>query len=373
MKMPIVSAYNKFGFELFRQLLGQDQDQNIFASPFSVATALAMAYNGAAGETEQAMAHTLGLTGMSLSEVNQASAALFENLRSSDPKVQLDIANSLWARQGIEFRPDFLARNRQFFGATISRLDFSDPQCAATINHWVDTQTQGKIKQIVGQIAPDTVTFLINAVYFKGKWQVEFDKKLTRDDTFHPLDGAPKKVSMMSQSGRYPYYQGESFQAVSLPYGEGHISLYLFLPDQDTPLKEFFTQLNDQNWGRWLTQFRPMQGSIKLPRFKVEYDRQLNELLKALGMTVAFDRDRADFSRMRVERDLFIQQVKHKAVAEVNEEGTEASAATSVGIGITSVLTPTPFTFVANRPFFMAIRDERTGTILFLGAVMEPK
>jgi serpin B len=373
MKMSIVSAYNMFGFELFRHLVGQDQDQNIFASPFSVATALAMTYNGAAGETAQAMGHTLGLTGMSLAQVNQASAALFKDLRSSDPRVQLDIANSLWARQGIEFTPDFLERNRQFFGATITALDFRDPQCTATINHWVDTQTQGKIKQIVGQIAPDTVMLLINAVYFKGKWQVEFDKKLTRDDIFHLLDGTQKKVAMMSQSGRYPYYQGERFQAVSLPYGEGPTSLYLFLPDQGTPLKEFFKQLNDQNWDGWLTRFRPMQGSIKLPRFQLEYDRQLNEALKALGMTIAFDRDRADFSRMRVERDLFIQQVKHKAIVEVNEEGTEASAATSVGIGITSVLTPKPFTFVANRPFFMAIRDERTGTILFMGAVMEPK
>jgi serpin B len=178
---------------------------------------------------------------------------------------------------------------------------------------------------------------------------------------------------MMSQSGRYPYYQAERLQAVSLPYGEGHTGLYLFLPDPGTPLKDFFQQLNDQNWNEWLTQMRPTQGSIKLPRFKLEYDRQLNEALEALGMTVALDRDRADFSRMRVERDLFIQKVQHKAVVEVNEEGTEASAATSVGIGITSALTPKPFAFIANRPFFMAIRDERTSTILFMGAVMEPK
>jgi serpin B len=319
------------------------------------------------------MAHTLGLIGISLAEVNQASAALFKDLQSSDPKVELDIANSLWARQGIEFKQDFLEHNRQFFAAAITTLDFSDPQCAATINRWVDTSTKGKIKQIVGQIAPDTVMFLINAVYFKGNWQVEFDKKLTRDDTFHLLDGTQKKVPMMSQSGSHPYYRGEKFQAVSLPYGEGHTSLYLFLPDQGTPLKDFFKQLNDQNWDGWLTRFRRMQGNIKLPRFNLEYDRHLNESLKALGMAVAFDRDRADFSRMRVERDLFIQQVKHKAVVEVNEEGTEASAGTSVAIGITSAPVPTPFTLVADRPFFVALRDERTGTILFMGAVIEPK
>jgi serine protease inhibitor len=266
-----------------------------------------------------------------------------------------------------------LERNRQFFDAAITTLDFSDPQCAATINRWVDTSTKGKIKQLVGQIAPDTVMLLINAVYFKGKWQVEFDKKLTRDDTFHLLGGKQKKVPMMSQSGRYPYYRGEKFQAVSLPYGEGHTSLYLFLPDQGTLLKDFFKQLNYQNWNGWLTRFRRMQGNIELPRFNLEDDRHLNESLEALGMAVAFDRNRADFSRMRVERDLFIQQVKHKAVAEVNEEGTEASAVTSVGIGITSAPVSRPFTFVADRPFFMALRDERTGTILFMGAVMEPK
>jgi serine protease inhibitor len=296
-----------------------------------------------------------------------------KDLQSSDPKVQLDIANALWARQGIEFTPDFLERSHQFFGAAITTLDFSDPQCVATINRWVDTSTKGKITQIVGQIAPDTVMFLTNAVYFRGKWQVEFDKQLTRDETFHLLDGTQKQVPMMAQSGRYPYYRGEKFQAVSLPYGEGRTSLYLFLPDQGTPLKDFFTQLTYQNWEGWLTRFHRMQGTIKLPRFTLEYDQQLNEALKALGMAVAFDRDRADFSRMRIERDLFIQQVKHKAVAEVNEEGTEAAAATSIGIGITSAPISGPFTFVADRPFFMTLRDERTGTILFMGAVIEPK
>jgi serpin B len=370
----LIAANNEFGFNLFNQLRRQEADKNVFLSPLSVATALEMTYNGAAGETERAMARTLKLDGISLAEINQASAELMKSLSLADPKIELAVANSLWARQGVRFKEDFLARNRQFFGAEVASLDFASPQAVAKINGWVSANTKGKIAKIIDRIDAQQVMFLINAVYFKGLWQRKFDKTLTKTEPFHLLGGGQKPMPMMSQSGSYRYLRGEKFQALSLPYGKGGVSLYLFLPDRGLSLNDFLKSLSYQKWEQWMGSFRNTPGDVKIPRFKLDYERQLNDPLKALGMEVAFTAGRADFSGMRAERDLFISEVKHKAIVEVNEEGTEAAAATSVGISVTSVRpTPQRFTFIADRPFLMAICDERTGTILFMGAVMEPK
>ncbi len=374
MNSNLAAASNAFGFDLFQRLQHEAANKNVFLSPLSVTVALAMTYNGAAGETKNAMARALKIEGMDQAELNRASAELLKALKSSDPKIELAIANSLWARDGVRFKDDFLARNRQFFGAEISTLDFKNPQSAATINRWVNDNTKGKINRIIDRIDPQQVMFLINAVYFKGQWQKSFDKKLTKDEPFYLLGGQQKQVPMMAQSGKYLYYRGDKFQAVSLPYGDGGAYLYLFLPHEESSLADFLKGLSYQKWEGWLNSFRSTPGEVKLPRFKIDYEKTLNDALKDLGMGVAFNARQADFSGMRAERDLFISEVKHKAVAEVNEEGTEAAAATSVGIAVTSAIqTQQPFTFIADHPFLMAIRDSKTGAILFMGAVMEPK
>jgi len=373
MDTRLKAANNEFGFNLFNQLNQQDQDKNIFVSPLSIATALAITYNGAAGETAQAMARSLKLEGMSLAEINEASAALLNRLKSTDPKVELAIANSLWARYGSEFKADFLARNRQFFGAEIATLNFGDPQAVVAINRWVNANTKGKIPKIIEHLDAQTVMLLVNVVYFKGQWQIKFDKALTKNEPFHLPAGQQKQVPMMLQSGSYQYLRGERFQAVSLPYGNSGVSLYLFLPDAELSLRDFLQGLSYQKWEQWLPQFRRTPGDIKLPRFKLEYDRDLNESLKVLSMAEVFDPAKADFTAMRAQRDLFIQQIKHKAIVEVNEEGSEAAAATSGIFGVTSVRTqPQRFNFIADHPFFMAICDERTDTVLFMGAAVEP-
>jgi serpin B len=333
-----------------------------------------MTYNGAAGETKNAMARALKIEGMSLDELNRASAELLKALKSSDPKIELAIANSLWARGGVRFKEDFLARNRQFYGAEISTLDFSTPQSVETINRWVKDNTKGKISQIIDRINADQVMFLINAVYFKGKWQKEFEKTLTKEQPFHMPGGQQKPVPMMAQSGSYLYHRGDKFQAISLPYGKGGVSLYLFLPDKGSSLDDFLKGLSYRKWEEWINNFNDTPGDVKLPRFKLDYEKTLNESLNAMGMGVAFNPREADFSGIRPERDLYISEVKHKAIVEVNEEGTEAAAVTSVGVTATSIQAPKQrFTFVADRPFLMAIRDSQTGAILFMGAVMEPK
>jgi serine protease inhibitor len=372
--MRIAAANNQFGFDLFNQLKLQDKDKNIFFSPLSVAFALAMTYNGAAGVTKEEMERALKLSGMSQGEINEGSAALMKSLRSSDPKIELAIANSLWARKGVQFKEDFLARNRQFFGAEIATLDFADPQTKNTINNWVSKNTQGKIPSIIDQIDSQMVMYLINAIYFKGLWARKFDKALTKNEPFYLSSGSPKQMPMMSQSGDYRYYRGDKFQAVSLPYGKGGTSLYLFLPDKGSSLNDLLQNFSRDKCEQWMKGFRSTPGDVKIPRFKMDYESKLNNMLKALGMETAFSETRADFSGMRDKRDVYISEVKHKAIVEVNEEGTEAAAATSVGIRTTSMRPPQErFTFIADHPFLMIIRDEPTGAILFMGTVIDPK
>ena len=371
----LVSANTKFGFKLFAEIVKQDAGKNIFISPSSVAFALAMTYNGAGGETQRAMARTLELQGINLEEVNRANAALKITLENLDPKVQLVIANSLWAGKGIIFKPEFMKRNKNFYEAEVENLDFNDPSASSIINAWVSRKTNKKIEKIVDDpIDPLTVLFLINAIYFKGNWTVEFDKIKTKEGIFTLLDGTKKKHPMMSQSGDYRYFRGQNFQAVSLPYGDGRMSMYIFLPDKNSSLKEFYQSLNVGNWERWMLRFREMQGDIVLPRFKLKYEANLNDTLKVLGMEVAFDDKRANFGNMcpiSVNANVFIKKVKHKTFVEVNEEGTEAAAVTSVEMVLTGIRKR--FRMVVDRPFFCAIRDDKTGTVLFMGSIVEPK
>jgi serine protease inhibitor len=367
----VVAANNRFSFELFNQLQVKDKGKNIFYSPLSVALALSMTYNGASGETKEAMRRTLKIEGLNLDELNEASAALINSLRSSDPKIELAIANSLWARKDVKFKEDFLERNRQFFAAEVTSLDFDAPSALTTINNWVSRNTKSKIPSIIDGIDPDDVMFLINAVYFKGQWEKKFDKALTRNEPFYPFSGPQKEVPMMSQSGGYQYYRGDKFQAVRLFYGAKGASLDLFLPDNDSSIDDLLKRLSFEQCVQWTGMFHQAEGDIKIPRFKMDYESSLNDSLKAMGMGVAFEGGKADFRGMRDQNDLYISEVKHKAVVEINEEGTEAAAATSVTIRALSG--GGRFTFIVDRPFLMMIRDRRTDAILFMGVVVDPK
>ena len=360
----VASANTRFGLKLLQDLRERDPEGNIFISPLSISIALTMTYNGAAGETERAMAEVLEIDGLDLSTINNSNSALRISLENPDPKVEISIANSVWSRQGVDFNPDFLERNRIFFGAEIASLDFSAPQATATINEWVNTNTNGKIEKIVDRINPQTLLFLINAIYFKGNWQDEFDPSRTRPGIFYLSNGSEKQVQMMRREGEYPYFRGENFEATSLPYGDGRVSMYVFLPNRDSNLNKFLEDLNEENWESWIAQFQNRRHEIMLPRFKLEYEVRLNDTLEALGMGIAFGGG-ADFSGMGP--SLFISEVRHKTFVEVNEEGTEAAAVTAV-VGVKSL----PPAFRVDRPFFFAIYDAETETILFMGTVTEP-
>ena len=360
----VASANTRFGFKLLQDLREREPGGNIFISPLSISIALTMTYNGAVGETERAMAEVLEIDELDLYTVNHSNKALRDSLEDPDPKVEISIANSIWSRQGVDFNANFLERNRLFFGAEIAALDFSSPQAIATINEWVDTNTNGKIKKIVDRIDPQTLLFLINAIYFKGNWQDEFDPSRTRPGTFQLPNGSEKQVQMMRREGAYPYFRGENFEATSLPYGDGRVSMYIFLPNRDSNLNKFLGNLNTDNWMGWISQFGNRRQTMMLPRFKLEYEVTLNDTLKALGMEIAFDSG-ANFSG--IGPGLFISEVKHKTFVEVNEEGTEAAAVTAVPMPAS-----VPPTFRVDRPFFFAIYDAETETILFMGTVTEP-
>ncbi|WP_421658749.1 serpin family protein [Leptothermofonsia sp. ETS-13] len=369
----LVAANTQFGFKLFSEILKQDRNKNIFVSPSSVAIALAMTYNGASGETQKAMAKALELNGMSLQALNQANANLKELLQNPDPKVQLAIANSIWARQDVSFKPDFMQRNQTFYGAEIANLNFNDPKSKSIINGWVKDNTRGKIEEIIDSINPRDVLFLINAIYFKGDWTKPFDKKLTAEKPFYRPDGSSKQHPLMSQRGEFRYFETDRFQAVSLPYGEGQrMSMDILLPKKPYSASDFYQDLTAENWQQWVTRFRSRPGTVQIPRFKLEYDIELKRTLSALGMAVAFDGSRSDFSGIS-STPTRINQVKHKTFVEVNEEGTEAAAVTSIGIRATSAIVDEPFSMVVDRPFFCTIRDNRSGTVVFMGAIVDPQ
>jgi len=370
----LVRANTTFGFDLLQRLHAEGEAENTIISPASVSFALSMTYQGASGETKEAMADVLGYGEMDSAELNQASADLLTILSYPGEDVQTTLANALFKREGIEFREEFLDVNREYYGAETRALDFSDPAASGIINDWVKEQTRGKIEDIVDEdIDPDTIMFLINALHFQGDWSVPFDEDMTQEREFHRPDGDSSPVSMMHRQDEMYYLEEDDFQAVRLPYGgEERMSMYVFLPAEDVGLDEFTSALDEQSWSGWMESFSEVEGSLLLPRFTVECEEELEEALTDLGMGIAFDDSRANFENMRpIPPVVYLASVRHKTFVEVDETGTEAAAATSVEVAMESAPVQ-QFTMEVDRPFLFAIRDDATGTILFLGSVFDP-
>jgi serine protease inhibitor len=364
----IATANTRFGFRLLAQLVAQEPDKNVLVSPSSLAIALAMLLNGAAGSTKQAMAEALTLTDMSLQDVNGANAALRRALTQPDHQLQLFSADSLWAKQGIAFNPEFIHCNQDYYEAEVANLKFTDPGSLATINGWVNQKTNGKINDLVKPLdLIDTILILINALYFKGLWRDPFDPEETMDGWFNLPDGGRKLLPLMRRTGRYNYYESQTFQAAGLPYGSGRLSMDIFLPEREA-MPAFQLALTGGLWKQWLAQFRPMEGTITMPRFKVEYEAELSPALKALGMGEAFELS-ANFKGICPD-PLRISKVRHKTLIEVNEAGTEAAAASAVIVARYSI--EKRFNLVVDRPFFLAIYDHATEAVLFAGYVVDP-
>lgn len=371
----LIDATTRFSFDLFQALRAEEPAANLFISPASVSLALSLTHGGARGETAAEMAKALSVSGLSREELNRENQALQSVLANPDGKVQLSIANSLWHQKGMKVHLDFLALAKQHYKADVQAVQFGHPDAARQINQWVSRATREKIPTIVDRTSGDARIYLINAIYFNGLWKRPFDPALTRPQPFHLAGGGSKSVPMMSQSGRYRHLQGENFQAVALPYGEGRVSLYLFLPDEGIGPEAFFQSVTAERWQSWLGRFTEREGTVTLPRARLEYKAELTRTMQALGMEAAFDDSRADFSGLFAESDerLYIASILHKTYLDMHEKGTEAAAVTAVEVRVTSAPAPgTTFSLVADRPYLIAIRDDQSGAILFLGAVMDP-
>jgi len=365
----LVKSDNKFGFKLFKEIVKEEGDKNVFISPLSVSMALGMTYNGASGSTQEAMQTTLELNGLTIQEVNESYKSLIELLTGLDPKVQFQIANSIWYRQELSFEEEFINRCKTYFNALVRGLDFNDPNAADTINKWVEENTNGRIEEIVDKpINPLIVMFLINAIYFKGTWTYEFDEELTKDDWFYLPDGSRKPCKMMEQRSEYNYFSNADFQAIDLPYGDGDFSMTIFLPHPQKDIDSLIAEFTKENWDNWINSFSKDSGNVYIPKFTLEYGIKLNDVLKALGMEIAFCPS-ADFTRMYKPGGIWIGKVKHKTFVKVNEEGTEAAAVTSVEMRVVSV---SGFYMRVDRPFVFVIRENKSQTILFMGKIVEP-
>jgi serine protease inhibitor len=365
----LIESDNAFGINLFRTVLANEEaEKNIMISPLSVSLALSMTYNGAEGETKLAMEQVMEMTGLSLEEINQLNKQLVDALLAHDPQVILEIANSIWYRNDFTILPDFISRNENYYNAAVRALDFSDPATIDVINDWVSEKTHEKIDKIVEQITPDSFMFLINAIYFKGAWRYEFDKKATVDGPFFLNGEQSVEVPMMKMEVDANMLQNDLFTALELPYGKGNWSMFLFVPNYDKEIKDVVESFTTQNWNVWMNGFTEMKDvSVNLPKFKFAYEISLKEALMGMGMEVAFT-NAADFSGILEGGQLLINDVKHKTFIEVDEEGTEAAAVTSVEINLTSIGNY----FSANKPFLYAIAEKSSGTILFVGRVMNP-
>jgi serine protease inhibitor len=368
----LIESDNKFGLKLFREIVKEETDSNVFISPLSVSMALGMTYNGANGETQKAMAEALELSGLTLQGVDESYQHLIELLRGLDPKVEFRIANSIWFNQRREPEKEFIDLCKEYFDALVRVLNFADPDAAKIINGWVYDNTNGKIEEIVDDpINPFTLMFLINAIYFKGTWTYQFDEESTTDALFTLLDGTQKPCQMMEQRGFYKYFANNDFQAVDLPYGDGDFSMTIFLPNPSADIDSLIAEFTPENLSYWLGCFSSDSGDIFIPKFKLEYELGLNQVLKSMGMRIAFNPVLADFSKMYKDGGVWIDTVIHKTYVEVNEEGTEAAAVTVV-VMMDSVREPSGFYMRVDRPFIFLIRENKSQTILFIGKIVEP-
>ena len=372
-EQQLIQADNRFAIKLLRETYSDFRDTlpNLFVSPLSVAMALGMTYIGAATTTEDAMRSTLELDSMTVDQVNQANQSLIALLRGLDPRVKFQIANSIWYRLGFTVEQPFLDANQTYYDARVAALDFTAPTAVPTINAWVNEQTQGKIKDIIAAIPDNVVMYLINAIYFKGDWMQQFDKKLTAPLPFHLQDGSTVNVPTMTYGTEAAIRQTwtPTGRIIELPYGGGAFSMTIVLPREDLTVDSVVSVLTLDDWNSWIAALDTTSAELYLPKFKLENSLSLVNPLTGLGMGVAFS-DFADFSKINRAGGLTITDVLHKTYVDVNEEGTEAAAVTAVVVGLVCVCKPPPVRI--DRPFLFALRENLSGTILFMGVIRHP-
>ena len=367
----VTEAHTDFGIAVFQKLNEHSEGgENLFISPFSIATALTMTANGARGQTETEIVSTLKIETMDMETVNEAYKQLLDILPVLDVSVQLQLANSIWYEQGFPVKQPFLDVNASYFQSQLNAADFSDPTTVNLINNWVSEHTNGLIDSIVDDIPPEVIMYLINTIYFKGDWTRPFDPEKTLPADFTRNDGTKVTTDMMSYGETtLPFFQNEELMMADLPYGDSVFTMTVLLPQEGYRVDELIDGLTLPNWETWTSQLKDTKMYFAMPKFKFAYQKELKPMLQQLGMTIPFTAGEANFSDI-ADADLYIDGVLHKAFVEVNEEGTEAAAVTSVSIGVTSV--PNYPRMTMDRPFVFVIRENQTNEILFIGKLADP-
>ncbi len=384
-EMGVVKGNNKFAFELYQNL--ENQQGNLFLSPYSISTAVAMTYAGAKGETGRQMAATLNFNLYDDSNdtkripliplFHHTFGNIIKQLNESGKKggYELTVANALWGQKDYQFLPEFLTTVKTNYDGNLEQVDFKTQteEARKTINAWVENKTKDKIKELIKPGLLDSMTRLVltNAIYFKGKWESQFKPEQTKDAPFTLLDGKTINAAMMSQTGKFSYTETNDIQILEMPYVNKDLSMVVLLPKKADGIKDLEKELTSVNLTDWLTGMHKREVQVFFPKFKMTSEFSLAETLSAMGMPDAF-LEKADFSGMTGNRDLLISAIVHKAYVEVNEEGTEAAAATGAVMKVTSIGTPPPV-FRADHPFIFLIRDNPTGSILFLGRLAHPE
>ena len=367
-EVKTIESANAFTFALFRKVSDDSPVSNIFISPLSASLALGMALNGARGSTFDGMRTALQFGTATQGDINTSVQSLIALLRSIDPTVELDIANSIWYRNTVPLLPAFTGAAKTYFDASAAGLDFTNvPASLAIVNGWVSDKTRGKIPSIVDDIKQDDIAFLINAIYFKGKWRAQFDPAKTIISNFATVSGTVQHVPLMAQSEELRYGQSGGAQLVDLPYGNSAYTMTVVLPPSGTSIEQYASNLTPAVWASMTSTMSTSLVNLTMPKLRLNYTRGMNDDLSALGMGVAFDWANADFSGMSTMRGLYLSYVKQKTYVDIDEEGTEAAAVTVVGVRTTSA--QVSVTMRVDRPYLIVIRERFSGAIVFIGKV----
>lgn len=369
-EQQVIASSNQFSLDLFARINNLHLNENVFISPFSISTALSMTLNGAEDETLNGMKKTLFLEGLSEEEINTSYRDLVAFLLQLDQNVNLEVANSNWYRDNLTIHPDFESVLLDYYDAEVKAADFSDPATLNLINGWIEDNTNGKIKEMLDKIPSNAIMYLINAIYFKADWKYQFDAGETETRNFYLMDGSAVTVpTMYSEGVEILYAVNEEVQLIDIPYGNGQFSFTILFPTENHTVNELAESLSSDDLNTLLMDTSSIAVELYLPKFKLEFKQLLNDVLIEMGMGRAFDG--ADFGRLFEDHTgAAISRVIHQSFLEVNEEGSEAAAATIVEIVETSGGPPSAIHI--DRPFLFFIREKHSQTILFSGKLIDP-
>ena len=366
----VSTANNKLTFKFLNETLKENRKDNIIVSPLSLSAVLSLTQNGASGKTKEEMLEALEMKGYDDKTINESYKNIIAHYNSLKT-IETKLGDSVWIRKDAKVKKDFKDTAANYYEAEANEVDFTKKKTLDTINKWVADQTAGKIEKIIEKFEPNTFMALINTVYFKGKWSKPFEKNNTAKQKFTSTDGSVKQVDMMKDSMGVEYLKESNFEAVRIPYEDNNFGMYIFLPNQGQNVDNLMKYMTFDNWNKWMKSFNKKQVQVSIPKFKIEFEQKLNDMLKNFGMKSAFE-DGADFSRLSDNNQLSIELVKQKSYIDVNESGTEAASATAVVIREVSAPIDDNIKFTADRPFVYAIADKKTGLILFMGKVEKP-